>query len=283
METTCRCLVTQNDLQPHWLKPMRLFLLPPTSYPNYILILTSIMKTSLIIPAYNEDKRLGAFLDSISDYNKQHPNDIQEILVVDDGSQDKTFDVAIKFAGDLPIRIIKHKHNKGKGAAVKTGVMSATADYIVFIDADGATPITELPKMLSALSEAQIGIGNRWLPGSQTERSSFLRKLSGYTYRQYMGLFGLGKIDTMCGFKGYHRDVAKSLFSHLLEQRWLFDTEIAYKAVDAKYTIKNFPIKWRSMDGSKLSTATLITSGLKIWPLIRRIKSHLSIHTSSST
>ena len=238
------------------------------------------MKTSLIIPAYNEDKRLGAFLDSISDYHKQHPSDIHEIIVVDDGSTDKTFDVAIKFAGDLPLKVIKHKINKGKGAAVKTGIISASGDYVIFTDADGATPITELPKMLSALAENQIGIGNRWLPGSQTKRSSFLRKISGYTYRQYMSLFGLGKIDTMCGFKGYRRDVANSLFEHLLEQRWLFDTEIAYKAVQAKYTIKNFPITWKSMDGSKLSTATLIASGLKIWPLIQKIKSHLSIHTS---
>ncbi len=239
------------------------------------------MKTSLIIPAYNEEKRLGAFLDLIFDYHKQRPNDIQEILIIDDGSQDKTFDVAIKFAGDLPITVIKHDFNKGKGAAIKTGIMSASGDYIIFMDADGATPITEFPKMISALSEAQIGIGNRWLPGSHTERTSFLRKLSGYIYRRYMSLFGLGEIDTMCGFKGYRRDIAKALFSHLLEERWLFDTEIAYKAVQAKYSIKNFPISWKSMDGSKLSTATLITSGLRIWPLINRIKAHLLIHTSS--
>lgn len=237
------------------------------------------MKTSLIIPAYNEDKRLGAFLDSIADYHQQHPSDIHEIIIVDDGSQDKTFDTAVVFSSHLPLKIIKHDFNKGKGAAVKTGIMSASGDYLIFIDADGATPITELPKMLAALSQAQIGIGNRWLPGSHTERSSFLRKLSGYIYRRYMSLFGLGEIDTMCGFKGYHRDVAKSLFSHLLEERWLFDTEIAYKAIQAKYSIKNFPITWTSMDGSKLSTATLITSGLKIWPLIKKIKSHLSIHT----
>jgi dolichyl-phosphate beta-glucosyltransferase len=241
------------------------------------------MKTSLIIPAYNEDKRLGNFLDSISDYQKQHPSDIHEIIVVDDGSEDRTFDVAIKFAGDLPLKVLKHNTNKGKGAAVKTGIMSAAGDYVIFMDADGATPIAELPKMLSALSKTQIGIGNRWLPGSRTERSSFFRKLSGYTYRQYMALFGLGEIDTMCGFKGYHRDVAQSLFSHLLEKRWLFDTEIAYKAVQAKYSIENFPIAWKSMDGSKLSTATLITSGLRIWPLIRRIKTHLSTHSSAST
>lgn len=239
------------------------------------------MKISLIIPAYNEDKRLGTFLDTIVDYHKQRPADIHEIIIVDDGSTDKTFDAAIAFSSHLPLKIIKHNINKGKGAAVKTGIMSASGDYIIFMDADGATPITELPKMISALSQAQIGIGNRWLPGSHTKRSSLLRKLSGYIYRQYMSLFGLGEIDTMCGFKGYHRDIAKSLFSHLLEERWLFDTEIAYKAVQAKYTIKNFPITWTSMDGSKLSTATLITSGLKIRPLIQKIKSHLSVHTSA--
>ncbi len=76
----------------------------------------------------------------------------------------------------------------------------------------------------------------------------------------------------MCGFKGYKNQVAKNLFSNLISERWLFDTEIAYKAIQGKYKIKNFPIRWESKDGSKLSTLTLIKSALQIWPLIRKIK-----------
>jgi len=230
------------------------------------------MSVSIIIPAYNEEKRLGAFLESIVNYTNQRQQDIHEIIVVDDGSSDATISVAEKFSSRLPLRILKHNQNKGKGAAVQTGIMAANGDYIIFIDADGATPISELPKMTDALQQTQVAIGNRWMIGSQTERHSFLRKLSGFVYRNYMSLFGLGKIDTMCGFKGYHRDVARKLFSNLIEARWLFDAEIAYKAVKAGYSIRNFPIKWESKDGSKLDASTLIKTAFQIWPLIRKIK-----------
>lgn len=230
------------------------------------------MKVSIIIPAYNEEKRLGVFLESIVNYTNRRQQDIHEIIVVDDGSTDATISVTEEFASRLPLHVLKHNQNKGKGAAVQTGIMAANGDYIVFIDADGATPISELPKMTDALSQTQIAVGNRWMVDAQTERHSLLRKLSGLIYRKYMSLFGLGKIDTMCGFKGYHRDVARDLFSNLIEERWLFDTEIAYKAVKAGYTIKNFPIKWESKDGSKLDTLTLIKTAFQIWPLIRKIK-----------
>lgn len=230
------------------------------------------MTVSLIIPAYNEEKRLGAFLEYIVDYISQRQQDIHEIIVVDDGSSDATVKVAEKFSSRLPLRILKHTQNKGKGAAVQTGVMAASGDYIIFMDADGATPISELPKMTDALNEAQVAVGSRWMTGSQTERHSFLRKLSGFIYRKYMSLFGLGKIDTMCGFKGYHKDVARQLFSNLIEERWLFDAEIAYQAVKTGYTIKNFPIKWVSKDGSKIDTKTLIKTAFQIWPLIRKVK-----------
>ncbi len=199
-------------------------------------------------------------------------DDIHEIIVVDDGSADNTAAVVKGFAPRLPLRVISHRRNRGKGAAVRTGVMEAKGDAIVFMDADGATPITELPKMRQALKEAPIAVGNRWMEGSKTERHSRLRQLSGFVYRQYMGLFGLGKIDTMCGFKGYRREVARELFSHLLEERWLFDAEVIYKAVKAGYAIKNFPIEWESKDGSKLDTKTLVKTALQIWPLFRKVK-----------
>lgn len=229
------------------------------------------MQVSIIIPAYNEEKRLGPFLKSISNYLSSNQINIHEIIVVNDGSSDQTINIANQYAKHLPLKIISHSQNKGKGAAVQTGVLAASGDLIIFMDADGATSISELPKMISALSIGQIGIGNRWLPGSKTERHSYLRQLSGFIYRQYMRLFGLGSIDTMCGFKGYRKNVAKKLFSTLLDKRWLFDTEIAYRAVKANYSIKNFPIEWTSKDGSKLSTSTLIKSALQIWPLIRKI------------
>lgn len=229
------------------------------------------MSLSLIIPAYNEEDRIKPFLSSISDYLKDNPEQISEIIVVDDGSKDKTIEIAKSLTNKLPLRVLAHDINQGKGAAVQTGMKAAQSDTVVFIDADGATPITELNKMASALTKSDIAIGNRWLPGSITERHSPLRQLSGLVYRKYMSLFGLGKIDTMCGFKGYQKEVARNLFNDLIEKRWLFDTEIAYKAVKKNYSITNFPISWESKDGSKLDTITLIKSALQIWPLIRKI------------
>lgn len=230
------------------------------------------MTVSLLIPAYNEAKRLGPFLQSIANFIQRHPSIIDEILVINDGSTDQTAVEAEKYQSSLAmLRVIKHEKNQGKGAAVKTGVMQTKGDLIIFIDADGATPIDELPKMVQALQSSDIAIGNRWMKGSRTQRHSFLRRLSGWVYRQYMRLFGLGKIDTMCGFKGYHRSVAQDLYKDLQEPRWLFDTEITYRALRRGYRITNFPIAWQSKEGSKLSTRTLLMSALQIWPLIRRI------------
>lgn len=230
-------------------------------------------KLSLIIPAYNEEKRVAPFLASLALYVKNHPDDIAEIIVIDDGSNDNTAIIANEAGASLAgFRLISHEKNQGKGAAVQTGVMAATGEMIVFMDADGATDIGQLPNMISALNQSDIAIGNRWMCGAQTQRHSLLRAVSGLLYRNYMALFGLGNIDTMCGFKGYQANVAKSLYDNLQEKRWLFDTEIAYRAVKSNYSINNFPIRWESKDGSKLDIATLITSALKIFPLIRRLK-----------
>lgn len=232
-----------------------------------------VAEVSLIIPAYNEEERIRPFFESIAEYISKNPNVISEVVLVDDGSVDSTVELAGEFSEWLPLRVISHEKNSGKGAAVKTGVEAAKGELVVFMDADGATPITELDKMVRALEDADVGVGNRWMKGAKTQRHSWLRRLSGFVYRKYMSLFGLGRIDTMCGFKGYKAEVARDLFANLQEERWLFDTEVAYKAVKRGYKIKNFPIEWESKDGSKLDTVTLLKSAMRIWPLIRRIES----------
>jgi len=246
------------------------------------------MNASLVIPAYNEEKRLKPFLDSIAAFSRQNPEFLGEIIVVNDGSSDATGAVVRAFqsaavqpdpekqptaSAHLPnLKLIEHEKNQGKGAAVRTGIMSAQGDIVVFMDADGAAPITELPKILTALQTADMAVGNRWLPGAHTIRHSALRRLSGFIYRTYMRLFGLGRIDTMCGFKGFRRATARRLFQNLQEPGWLFDTEICYQAIRIRLRIINFPIQWESKDGSKLGTTALLKSSLQIWPLIRRLR-----------
>lgn len=213
------------------------------------------------------------FLTQLANFCSVHPGLISEVLLIDDGSSDGTAETAKKMMSRLPImRVVSHEKNKGKGAAVQTGVLEAKGDYIVFMDADGATSPDELPALINALQGTDIVVGNRFLPGAHTERHSPLRQLSGFMYRMYMKLLGLGNIDTMCGFKGYRQEVARNLFTNLLEERWLFDTEVAYKSVHRKFRTVNLPIRWESKDGSKLPTRTLIKSAFQIWPLIQRIK-----------
>ena len=231
------------------------------------------MTISLIIPAYNEEKRIIPFLASLVTYINQNPGSLSEVLVINDGSIDKTAQAAQEAGKTLSnFQVISLEQNQGKGAAIQVGVLRATGASIIFMDADGATGIDELPKIIDALQHADIAIGNRWMQGAKTERHSLLRQLSGYMYRNYMKLFGLGNIDTMCGFKGYKKEVAKDLYKDLQEKRWLFDTEIAYKAVKRNYIVRNFPIAWESKDGSKLDTGTLIKSALQIFPLILKIR-----------
>ncbi len=231
------------------------------------------MTISLVIPAYNEEKRLGSFLSSIADFLIKTDTRIDEIIVVNDGSTDRTSDVAAAYQETLPqLKMLTHAMNRGKGAAVQTGVLAARGDLIVFTDADGATPITELHKIVAALQLSDMAVGNRWMSGAKTTRHSPLRRISGFVYRTYMRLFGLGAIDTMCGFKGFRRAVARDLFARLEELGWLFDAEICYRAVRAGCRLTNFPIRWESQDGSKLDTTTLLKTSLQIWPLIQRLR-----------
>ncbi len=244
---------------------------------HILYIYQHLMSVSLIIPAYNEEERIAPFLSSIVKYVQSHPTSIFEVIVVDDGSTDGTAAIAKEAGLHLPnLEVISLPRNQGKGAAIQTGVAAARGEYIVFMDADGATGIDEMPRMTDALAQYDIAIGNRWMQGARAERHSYLRLVSGFAYRTYMKLFNLGNIDTMCGFKGYKREVAKSLYRDLREKRWLFDTEIAYRAIRRRYSIHNFPIAWESKDGSKLDTMTLISSALQILPLILKIRAEES-------
>lgn len=234
-------------------------------------------RVSLVIPAYNEEHRLGPFLESVSRFVQGHPGILDELIVVNDGSRDGTSAVVAGFEGRIPaLRRLDHSTNLGKGAAVRTGVLAARGELVLFMDADGATPAEEIPRMIERLSDFDLVVGHRWMPGAQTERRSPLRRLSGWIYRRYMACFGLGDIDTMCGFKGFRRSAARSLFEALGETGWLFDTEICYRALHSGFRIDNLPIRWTSQDGSKLSGGTLVLSAARILPLILRIRKEIS-------
>lgn len=230
------------------------------------------MTTTLIIPAYNEEERLPRFLDDLVRLRRNAPDILTEILLVDDGSTDNTASVAERARDRLPnLRVIRQPRNIGKGRAVQRGVREARSDAMVFMDADGATEASELPKLLNLLRRHPIVSGHRWMAGSSVRGQTPLRSLSSRIIMATMSLFGLGDVDTMCGFKGFRRNVAERLFSPLLEPRWLFDQEVLFRARLLGIPIVSVPITWTSKRGSKVRLSTLVTSAIALPLLLFRV------------
>lgn len=199
---------------------------------------------TVIIPAYNEQNRISATLTKIIHYlDKQ--NYKSEIIVVDDGSQD---DTAAKVSGVMPkVQLIRLEKNKGKGFAIKTGVLSAQGSYLLFSDADLSTPIEEVEKFLDRLKKgADIVIGSRALKESQIiVRQPWYRETMGKIFNFFVRFLIMDDIkDTQCGFKAFKIPVAQRLFQQLKIQRFSFDVEILYIAKKTGYRVEQLPIVW---------------------------------------
>lgn len=248
--------------------------------------LSRVERVTLVIPAYNEEERLPKFLDALATYLDTHRDLVQAVLVVDDGSRDRTADIAMSYAKRLPgFRLLKQSTNRGKGAAIQYGVNEAKTNAVTFMDADGATPPDALPSMINALQNAPIAVGNRWSTEARAHGQTFFRALSSRALRAYMHLFGLGNVDTMCGCKAFRSEIAKRLFNPLLEERWLFDQEILFRARLLGLKIANIPIHWTSQRGSKLKPSTLLLSAVRLPIVLFRVWSILRTtppQTSSS-
>jgi dolichyl-phosphate beta-glucosyltransferase len=157
---------------------------------------------SLIFPAFNESERLAPTLDAVLSYvSQQHWK--AEIIVVDDGSTDRTADIVREYARRNPIvRLVQNPGNRGKGYSVRNGMLNAHGDVLLFSDADLSSPISEAPKLFTAIeSGADLAIGSRWLNSEvQTQRQSLLRQLFGRIYNLLLPVvLGLDYKDTQCG------------------------------------------------------------------------------------
>jgi len=212
---------------------------------------------SVVIPAYNEAKRIKKTLNYISEYllkNKYR----YEIVVVDDGSRDDTARV-VENIGLPGVRLEKYNANRGKGFAVNYGVTKSKGDYILFCDADNATPFYEIKKMLEQIEEYPVVIGSRYLKDSKIKfyQPLFRRIASrfGNMLIQIMILPGIS--DTQCGFKMFQADAAKEIFSRQTIWRWGFDMEVLYIAKKLNYKIKQVPVDWYSQEGSKIQSSNV--------------------------
>ncbi|MHB8866361.1 MAG: glycosyltransferase, partial [Pirellulaceae bacterium] len=193
-----------------------------------------------------------------------------EVIVVDDGSSDHLLDVLAGASGEWPqLKVLRHARNLGKGAAVRTGVLAAAGDRILFADADGATPIDEESKLTAALAAgADLAVGSRLMADERVERHrTWGRAALGRAFAALARrMFALAVRDTQCGFKMFRRVSAKRLFELSEETGYLFDIEILALARHFGYRVAEVPIRWSEQPGSRMSLrkdAGAMISGLQ--------------------
>ncbi len=208
---------------------------------------------SVIIPAFNESDRLGPRLKPVLAYlDSNYPK--FELIIVDDGSRDDTREkVSESIKSEKRAMLISYTPNRGKGFAVKTGVLASKGDTVLFMDADLSTPLTEIPRILSLLEGNDIVIGSRGSARSQVDKPAPLyRRLASFIFDQIKYfLVGLRNIkDTQCGFKVFRGEVARMLFQKSQVERFMFDVEILYLAQKSNLKIVEMPVSWADVPGS---------------------------------
>jgi dolichyl-phosphate beta-glucosyltransferase len=209
---------------------------------------------SIIIPAYNEERRLPACLERVTAFLRNYAEPV-EVVIVDDGSRDATASVVEQVAREYPfVRLIRNPHG-GKGAAVKTGVAEGRGQYLVVSDTDLSVPIEELPKFLPpALPAYDVAIASREVPGARRINEPDYRHLMGRVFNLLVQIVAVPGIrDTQCGFKAYRRDVARTIFPFQTIEGWGFDVEILFLARRHGYRIVEVPVTWYYGEKSKIS------------------------------
>lgn len=236
---------------------------------------------SVVIPAYNEERRLPLYLPQVQAFCRRLGAEA-EILVVDDGSKDGTAAyVESLAAGDPAIRLLRQPRNQGKGAAVRRGVAEARGAFILFADADGATPIAEASKLLEeGRKGTDVVVGSRKAADPEARRErSLLRDLLGSVFYRITNLLAVpGILDTQCGFKLFRRAAAQRIFPQLHESGWAFDVEILFLAQKFGMTIAEVPVNWTAVEGSKVKA----TDGLRFFSALFRIRHRAAGLTDSS-
>jgi len=211
---------------------------------------------SVVVPAYNEEHRFKPSLLEMSNYLVSSDHNY-EIVVVNDGSTDKTLDTLEELKSQVPsLTIVSYDQNRGKGYAVKMGVMAATGKYILFTDADNSTPLDQLPRLINALesSHADIAIGSRYMDQSnviisQPKSRVLLGRFANFLIRLFL-IDGIK--DTQCGFKLFKNNVAKLIFNLQRVQRFAFDMEALCIAKNYDYKVVEVPVNWLDTPGSKV-------------------------------
>lgn len=234
---------------------------------------------SIVVPAFNEAARLGATLPVILEYLNRS-GAAGELIVVDDGSTDETAGVAercLKDAGKVSARFIRLDHNRGKGCAVRTGLLAAQANIVLFSDADLSTPISETPKLIEPIESGKCDLtfGSRALDRSLIGvHQSRRREQGGRVFNLIVRLAtGLPFWDTQCGFKAFRMSVCRPLIAAARIDRFGFDVELLYLAHQAQLRLREIGVRWDHSAGGALdASASYSRDSLRMINEVRRIR-----------
>ncbi len=214
-------------------------------------------KISLIIPCYNEGKKLEKNIKKVIAYMEETFLIDYEIIIVNDGSTDNTIDDVLHLKENYPniIKLIHYKDNRGKGYAVKRGILEADSDVLIFMDTDLSTDISAISTTVKELEEYPIVIGSRKMKESEIkEEQKGIRKIMSKGCRDYTNMkLNLNISDTQCGFKGFQTNIAKKIAEKMTINRWAFDAEMLYIAKLNNIEVKEIPVKWENDLDSKVS------------------------------
>jgi len=227
---------------------------------------------TVLIPAYNEERRLEGSLERIASYMTER-GIAWDLLVVDDGSTDATARLAVEFLRGRRGRVLRNAENRGKGHAVRRGVLEASGRWVLVTDADLSAPIEEHAKLQAAVRDhdLDVAIGSRGLPDSRVEiRQHFVRERMGKAFNRVVRLMtGLPFRDTQCGFKLLDRDRCLPLFERMVVDRFAFDVEFLYLCLRFSLRVKEVPVVWRNAPGS---TVTLLADPLNMLLDVTRVR-----------
>jgi dolichyl-phosphate beta-glucosyltransferase len=239
---------------------------------------------SIILPAYNEERRLPACLDRLTARLWNYTHYKSEIIIVENGSTDRTMDIAYRWCLDWDmVRKPIHIDQASKAAAVRTGMLAAKGEYILMADVDLSTPPEEFPRFLdlARLGPYDVVIGSRALPGSkvtQSPRRAFIGKI----FRLLTGLVLPGIPDTQCGFKLFTHAAAMDLFANLKTRSMAFDVEILLSARRRGYSIAQLPVTWTENADSRVHLVRdSISMARDVYRLWRGVNWDGKMHTKS--
>ncbi len=226
---------------------------------------------SVVVPAYNEESRIAATLETLCEHMQQRPWD-WEIRIVDDGSTDRTASIAAGFASEEPRLVVQREPHRGKGGAVKAGLLAARGWYRFMCDADLSMPISQLMRFMPPLLDGfDVAIGTREGVAARRVGEPLYRHLVGRAFNAFVQQLILPGIeDSQCGFKMFTAPAVEAIFPHVTVDGWAFDVEVLTVARATRLRVVEVPIEWHYRRDSRLS---IVRDGMTMVRELVRIKS----------